>query len=80
MRLSELVNDLLEKWLPTPEPVLPPPSYPTPAHLEDEALRGFQENVRRVQNSQIEELMEFYADVATTAADADSLDIEELLR
>jgi hypothetical protein len=79
MRLSEIVGDLLERWLPSPKPVLPP-SYPTPPHLEDKVLRDFQDNVRRVQSSQIEELLELYADVATNTVDADSLDIEELLR
>lgn len=77
LKLSQLVTDVLERWLPMPEL---PPVVPTPAHLQDEALQDLQHTVRQVQEAQIEELLELSADVIMDNADADSLDIEELLR
>lgn len=77
LKLSKLVTDALERWLPMPEL---PSVEPTPSHLQDESLRDFQDTVRQVQEAQIEELLELYADVITNSADADSLDIEELLK
>lgn len=77
LRLSELVTDLLDRWIPVSSPELPP-ECPTPIHLQDEALQSFQDDVKQLQAEQIEQLLELYADSTSNLADAE-LDLEGLL-